>query len=72
MYQTNEKLNEMIKQIESTCSLFNNIYFLNYSKMNSTYQHAVYFKDNLHLNLAGAKVFSKVIAEELKEIIYRQ
>lgn len=69
VYQSNTNLDAMTKDIESSCQGFKNLYFLNYSKLDTTFQHITYFKDKLHLNYEGAKIFSAIVSEKLKEII---
>jgi hypothetical protein len=72
VYQANQNLDEMTQYIETTCKEYNKAYFLNYSKLEGVHQNPLYFKDNLHLNYDGAKVFSEVVSKKFKEIIDQQ
>jgi len=68
----NKNFDGMMTQIKRMCLQQNkNVYFLDYSRYKSLYKQPVYFKDNLHLNYNGAKIFSEAISKELKEIVSR-
>ena len=72
VYQMNKNFDGMMTQIKRMCLQQNkNVYFLDYSRYKSLYKQPVYFKDNLHLNYNGAKIFSEAISKELKEIVSR-
>jgi hypothetical protein len=68
VYQTNGNLDKMTEQVEKTCVDFKNVHFLNYSTSN-IYHWPDYFKDNLHLNAEGARIFSEDISLKLKEVL---
>jgi hypothetical protein len=69
VYQSNTNLETMIREIKAVCTPSKNFYFLNYCKLGSVHQNRNYFKDNLHLNYEGAKVFSETVSKDLKEIV---
>ncbi len=68
IYQTNEDLDHMVGQIEKSCESLNGLYFFDLSKYSEIYKHMNLFKDNLHLNLDGAIVYSEVLSQKLKSI----
>lgn len=69
VFQSNKNLDEMTRFIEKSCMNYNNVHFYDYLKLDSTYQRIPFFKDNLHLNSLGAKVFTETFTKKINEII---
>jgi hypothetical protein len=72
VYQSNGNLDAMTKLVERKCQGYKNLSFFDYSKYDTTYQRNVFFKDNLHLNYQGARIFSEVISKRLNDILLQE
>ena len=63
-----DKKSEVIEILKGITADFNNVYFLNYENWYGNTNKKL-FKDPIHLNSEGAKLFSKTFAEDVLNII---
>jgi hypothetical protein len=69
VYQVNKNHDEMVNQLQIFCSENQGVSYRDYTKNELTYKKKHLFKDNTHLNYDGARIFSEMFANNLKEII---
>jgi hypothetical protein len=72
VFQVNGHHDSMMNLFKDFCSQFDGIHYLDFTRDVSTYGKITLFKDNTHMNDEGAKVFSEVFSENLREVMAPQ
>jgi len=67
-YEMFDSQKKIINRVESICQE-NNVLFYDFSDYDKLYKNPIYFKDQLHMNLIGADIFTVEVCDIIKEKI---